>query len=169
MNPRRRRKAVNSDDRLAAADSRRLEATAAEDALASLLDSLGGGALAGEYRREWPVGDWIVDFYFPDIRLAIEVDGGYHRAPSRWRADLAKARDLEARGITLLRLTNTEVLGHREHVVTRLRAAWRAALARSGGVREEPAVYRVRRVRKIARRRMRIACRRLNRTSGSPS
>lgn len=169
MNPRRHRKAVTRDDREAAADARRLDATAAEDALAGLLDSLGGGALAGEYRREWPVGDWIVDFYFPGIRLAVEVDGGYHRAPSRWRADLAKARDLEARGITLLRLTNTEVLGDRDHVVTRLRAAWRAARARSGTVREEPAVYRVRRVRGTTRQRVRSACVRVNRTSGSRS
>ena len=168
MDARRRRRSATPDDHAAAAEARRIEATAAEDALAGLLDSLANGALAGEYRREWPVGDWIVDFYFPDIRLAIEVDGGYHRAPSRWRADLAKARDLEARGITLLRLANAEVLGDSEHVVKRLRAAWRTALSRSRGVREEPAVYRVRRVRECRRRRRRDAALRFSRTSGSP-
>ena len=116
------------EERYAAADLRRLEPTPAEAELERILRQLGTGALAGEFRREWPVGDWVVDFYFPTIRLAIEVDGGYHRAQSRWRLDLAKSRDLEERGITLLRLNNAEVFGDRERLVARLRAAWRAAV-----------------------------------------
>ncbi len=116
------------DERYAAADLRRLEPTPAEAELERILRELGAGALAGEFRREWPVGDWLVDFYFPTIRLGIEVDGGYHRAQSRWRLDLAKTRDLEERGITVLRLINAEVFGDREHLVARLRAAWRAAV-----------------------------------------
>jgi len=114
-----------------AADDRRLAPTRGEAALAAILDELGGGALRGEYRREWPVGDWWVDFYFPSIRLAIEVDGGYHRAQSRWRLDQRKAADLEARGITLLRLANPEVFGDRTRLVERLRAAWRQAALRA--------------------------------------
>lgn len=105
--------------------------TRAEAELERILNSLGNGALRGEFKREWRVGDWALDFYFQDIRLAIEVDGGYHRARSRWRKDLQKTRELEARHITVLRLTNAEVLGDRERLVSRLRAAWRAALAGS--------------------------------------
>ena len=116
------------DERHAAADARRLAPTAAEAELERILRTLGGGALAGEFRREWPVGDWTLDFYFPTVRLAIEVDGGYHRAQWRWRLDLAKNRDLAARGITVLRLANAEVFGDREKLVARLRAAWRAAM-----------------------------------------
>ena len=137
--------------RYAAADTRRLEPTPAEAALARILGELGSGALAGEFRREWPVGDWVLDFYFPSILLAIEVDGGYHRAQSRWRLDLNKTRDLEARGITVLRLLNAEVFGDRERLVARLRAAWRAAVRnmrhRSRGVCEPRVPYRVRRRR----------------------
>ena len=117
-------------------------ATPAEAALEDFLNCLGDGALRGEFRREWQVGDWIVDFYFPRIKLAIEVDGGYHRAQSRWRKDLHKTRDLQARAITVLRLTNKEVLGDRERLVTRLRAAWRSALERSRV--PQPAAYSVR-------------------------
>ncbi|MBL8381601.1 MAG: DUF559 domain-containing protein [Burkholderiales bacterium] len=125
--------------RRAAADARRLEPTPAEAELERILRALGGGALAGEFRREWPIGDWIVDFYFPTVRLAIEVDGGYHRAQSRWRADLAKTRDLEGRGIVVLRLANAEVFGERERLLGRLRAAWRAAL---DNVRRNPQTLR---------------------------
>ena len=126
-------------ERYAAADLRRLEPTPAEAELERILRELGAGALAGEFKREWPVGDWVVDFYFPTIRLAIEVDGGYHRAQSRWRLDLAKTRDLEERGITVLRLINAEVFGDRERLVARLRAAWRAAVA---NIRRNPTTLR---------------------------
>jgi len=128
-----------------AADARRLDPTRAEAELAAILDTLGGGALRGEYKREWPVGIWCVDFYFPGIRLAIEVDGGYHRAQARWRLDVQKTTALEARGITVLRLINAEVFGDRERLVERLRTAWRTAAlnARRGQAvaREPVAVY----------------------------
>ena len=116
-----------SIDSYEAAPLRQHQATPAEVEFAIILNGLANGALTGEFRREWPVGDWIVDFYFPAIKLAIEVDGGYHRAQSQWRRDLRKTRDLEARGITVLRLVNAEVLGDRERLIARLRAAWRAA------------------------------------------
>ena len=119
-----------------------IAATPAEAALESLLNHLGNGVLRGQFRREWPVGDWFIDVYFPGVALAIEVDGGYHRALSRWRKDLHKTRDLEARGITVLRLTNSEVLGNQEHIVTRLRAAWRAALERSRALRGAGVILR---------------------------
>ena len=140
--PRSRRKKPDPmpfDERYAEADLRRLEPTPAEAELERILRELGAGALAGEFKREWPVGDWVVDFYFPTIRLAIEVDGGYHRAQSRWRLDLAKTRDLEERGITVLRLINAEVFGDRERLVARLRAAWRAAVE---NIRRHPTTLR---------------------------
>jgi hypothetical protein len=126
-------------ERYAAADARRLAPTEAEAELERILRTLGDGALAGEFRREWPAGDWTLDFYFPTVRLAIEVDGGYHRAQWRWRLDLAKNRDLAARGITVLRLVNAEVFGERDKLVARLRAAWRAAM---DNVRRNPLTLR---------------------------
>lgn len=141
MKNRRRpdRPTTSPEQRLDAADARRLLPTPAEAELERILRALGGGALAGEFRREWPVGDWTLDFYFPTVRLAIEVDGGYHRAQWRWRLDLAKTRDLEARGITVLRLANAEVFSDREKLVARLRSAWRVAME---NVRRNPTALR---------------------------
>ncbi len=111
----------------ALARTRRSAPTSAEAALSQLLNQLGDGALAGMFEREHRLGSWIVDFYFPAIRLAIEVDGGYHRAQSRWRKDLRKTADLTAQGITVLRLTNAQVFGDRTVLVELLRGAWRSA------------------------------------------
>ena len=131
----------------AAGDARRLAPTRAEAALECLLNELGNGALRGEFKREWPFEGWFVDFYFPTVKLAIEVDGGYHRAQAQWRADQWKTRALQARGITVLRLTNAQVLGDKPALVQRLRMAWREALRKGGSAsggheaREERASY----------------------------
>ena len=140
----RRLKGVEAsfEDRYEAADTRRLQPTPAEAAFACILDELGDGALRGEYKREWPVGQWCLDFYFPAIKLAIEIDGGYHRAQSQWRQDQRRTAELEAAGITVLRVINAEVFGDRERLIERLRAAWRQAILKTradGNVAREPA------------------------------
>lgn len=112
-----------------AAAERREHPTRAERALERWLAELNGGALAGRFRREWVCGRWIVDFYFPEVRLAIEVDGGYHRSTFQLGWDFFKAAELEAAGVTLLRLTNQEALGDRARLLGKLRGAWARARA----------------------------------------
>jgi len=133
MNARLRRRAAPPDPEAlqSIADARREHPTRAERALAAILNGLDGGALEGAFRRECVCGRWIVDFYFPAVRLAIEVDGGYHRSTAQRSRDLFKAAELEAAGVTLLRLTNEEVLGERGRLVAKLRAAWRASRRRA--------------------------------------
>jgi very-short-patch-repair endonuclease len=115
-----------------AAAERREHPTRAERALEAFLNEVNGHALEGRFVREWVCGDrWLVDFYFPEVRLAIEVDGGYHRSTFQLGWDLFKATELEAAGLTVLRLTNQEVLGDRARLVAKLRAAWRAARAKA--------------------------------------
>jgi very-short-patch-repair endonuclease len=114
------------------AQERRDRPTRAERALAALLNEVNGHALEGRFEREWVCGGrWIVDFYFPEVRLAIEVDGGYHRSTFQLGWDLFKAAQLEAAGVTLVRLNNQEVFGDRERLLAKLRRGWRSAVERS--------------------------------------
>jgi very-short-patch-repair endonuclease len=62
-----------------------------------------------KFRRQHPVGDWILDFYCPAARLAIEVDGGGHADPDVRRRDELRTSDLARRGIRVLRFWNTDV------------------------------------------------------------
>jgi very-short-patch-repair endonuclease len=80
------------------------------------------------FLRQYVVGDYIVDFYAPSLRLAIELDGGQHYEPDKLRYDEHRTGRLQAQGITLLRYTNLEVsqrlndvLGDIEQVVSRLK------------------------------------------------
>jgi len=114
-----------------AARERREQPTRAERELAAILSGLNEGALEGRFRREWVCGEWIVDFYFPEVRLGIEVDGGYHRSTLQHGRDLVKTSGLEDAGVTLLRLTNAEVFGDRARLVGKLREAWRSAARRA--------------------------------------
>ncbi|MGH8683215.1 MAG: endonuclease domain-containing protein [Burkholderiales bacterium] len=126
---RRRRTLPDAETLRLIADERREHPTRAERALAAILNGLKDGALDGRFRREWVCGGrWIVDFYFPEVRLAIEVDGGYHRSTAQKGWDLFKEGGLESAGVTVLRLTNEEVFGDRERLLRKLRQAWRTGL-----------------------------------------
>ena len=126
---RRRRALPDAGTLELVARERREHPTRAECALAVILNGLNDGALDGRFRREWVGGGrWIVDFYFPEVRLGIEVDGGYHRSTAQKGWDHFKESGLESAGVTLLRLTNEEVFGDRERLLRKLRQAWRTAL-----------------------------------------
>ena len=59
-----------------------------------------------KFRRQHPVGPYVLDFYCAELRLCIEVDGGVHDEALRIVRDDARTDDLEARGITVLRVRN---------------------------------------------------------------
>jgi very-short-patch-repair endonuclease len=114
--------------------------TPAEKRLESILNSLGSGALRGKFHREWVFSRWIVDFFFWEIRLGIEVDGLYHGKPRQAQRDVLKTLDLEGADITVLRLTNTEVFGDRERLVSKLRVAYGRAKQRTRLAATKPVV-----------------------------
>jgi very-short-patch-repair endonuclease len=68
-----------------------------------------------KFRRQYSVGPYILDFYCPALKLAIEVDGESHcMEPER---DALRQARIEAFGIRFLRFTNREVMEHLESVV----------------------------------------------------
>lgn len=111
-------------------DERRMSATHAERRLERILNTVNGGVLRGRFSREWVCGKgWIVDFFFPEVRLAIEVDGPYHRTPDQLFRDLDREVEIEKFAVTIIRITNEQVFGDRDKLLNRLREGWRAARA----------------------------------------
>jgi very-short-patch-repair endonuclease len=105
--------------------------TRAERRFLEILNSLNRGVLRGRFRTQHAIsGRWIVDFFFPQIRLAVEVDGSVHRGDEQRVLDLEKEQDCARFDITLLRITNADVFGDRELLVCKLRDGWRMALKR---------------------------------------
>ena len=72
-------------------------------------------ALAGlKFRRQEPIGPYIVDFYCPPAKLVVELDGATH-ADSR--TDLARDAWLATQGIRVMRVWNNDVMGNLDGVL----------------------------------------------------
>ncbi len=76
------------------------------------------------FRRQQPIGPYIVDFFCPAAKLIIEVDGGQHAV--REKADASRTRWLEERGYRVVRFWNNEVLANTDGVIWAILEAWRA-------------------------------------------
>jgi very-short-patch-repair endonuclease len=83
---------------------------------AKLWKRLRGRGLCGlKFRRQHPLGPYVVDFYCPKVRLIVEVDGESHS----WRPAHEQVRNafLLDRGYRVVRFANSEVLREEEAVL----------------------------------------------------
>jgi very-short-patch-repair endonuclease len=85
----------------------RNNSTPAEKLLWSLLQhsNLGGY----KFRRQHSVGSYILDFYCPSERLAVELDGDSHFTDEAIEYDLERTAYLNALNIKVIRFLNTDV------------------------------------------------------------
>ena len=67
-----------------------------------------------KFRRQFPVGRYIVDFTCPERKLIIELDGGQH--PEQESYDNDRTKWLESQGYRVMRFWNNEVLTNLEGV-----------------------------------------------------
>ena len=74
---------------------------------------------AHRFRRQVPIGAYIVDFACLEKRLLIEIDGGQHEEQTR--RDAARTSWLERRGYHVLRFWNNDVLSNLDGVVSIIR------------------------------------------------
>jgi very-short-patch-repair endonuclease len=78
-----------------------------------LWNALRRDQIAGlSFRRQHPIGVYVLDFYCPRIRLAIELDGGQHGFVSEAAADRRRTDWLESKGIEIIRFWNNDVTGN---------------------------------------------------------
>ena len=70
-----------------------------------------------KFRRQVPIGPWIVDFVAFDQRLVVEADGGQHAESLR---DHARDADLQNRGFKILRFWNNDIYFNATGVLERI-------------------------------------------------
>lgn len=110
----------------AAAKRMRRTPTAAERRLWKVLRGL--DLNGSHFRRQVPLGPYVVDFACHAARLAIEVDGGVHRLPDVAEADLRRQSWLEGQGWTVLRVASDDAYDH-PALVSRILSASRVSPA----------------------------------------
>ena len=99
----------------------------------ALWRALRGRRFAGfKFRRQHTVGDYILDFYCADARLAVELDGSQHGHLEGMQRDVERETFLVEQGIVTLRFWNRQSRENREGCLLEI---WNAVQQRSGCVR----------------------------------
>ena len=70
-----------------------------------------------QFYRQKIIGNYIADFYCPEVKLVIEVDGGQHYSDEGMEDDRKGDAYLTGEGITVIRLSDRDVLKNLEAVL----------------------------------------------------
>jgi very-short-patch-repair endonuclease len=68
-----------------------------------------------KFRRQHPIGDFIVDFVCPELKVIVELDGGHHGEQTA--EDLARTLQLEKQGFVVVRYWNNDVMNDFDSVI----------------------------------------------------
>ena len=82
-----------------------------------------------KFRRQTPLGDYILDFVCFDCRVIVELDGGQHNEAAAIAYDARRTKWLEVQGFRVLRFWNHEVLQDWETIEE---VIWQVLVVRRG-------------------------------------
>jgi very-short-patch-repair endonuclease len=70
-----------------------------------------------KFRRQQPIGTYIVDFVCFEKKIIVELDGGQHTQPEEMRNDRIRDQWFETQGYKILRFWDNEVLTNTQGVL----------------------------------------------------
>ncbi|MBM4339935.1 MAG: endonuclease domain-containing protein [Deltaproteobacteria bacterium] len=73
-----------------------------------------------KFFRQYSIGPYILDFYCPNMKLAVELDGGQHNRCEAKKYDAVRSEYLKVKGIEVMRFWDNEVLLDMESVLSEL-------------------------------------------------
>ena len=73
--------------------------------------------LGVQFFRQRPIGEYIVDFYAPTIKLVIELDGGQHQELDAIHYDSVRTGYLTSLGLNVMRFDNLQALNETDNVL----------------------------------------------------
>lgn len=84
--------------------------------------SLSNNQLDGyKFRRQHPLLNYVADFYCHQLKLVIEIDGGYHQTEEQKKLDKERTVNIEFQGLYVIRFTNGEVLSDIYSVLSKIK------------------------------------------------
>ena len=84
-----------------------------------------------QFRRQYIIGNYIVDFYCHKAKLVIELDGSQHYEPHTCHNDRIRTAYLESQGLSVLRFTNTQITREFQSVCSEIDRIVKYKLSRS--------------------------------------
>jgi very-short-patch-repair endonuclease len=73
-----------------------------------------------KFFRQFSIGAYVLDFYSPTIKLAVELDGGQHAEKDAQEYDKVRSDYLRAQGIEVMRFWNNDVIQNVEGVLYKI-------------------------------------------------
>jgi very-short-patch-repair endonuclease len=73
-----------------------------------------------KFRRQHSIGNYIVDFYCPEKKIIIELDGHQHKREKDTRYDAKRTEYFKSLGIKVLRFWNNEINENLEGVILKI-------------------------------------------------
>ena len=86
-----------------------------------LWEKLKKSGLRVKFRRQYSVGPYVVDFYCPEFRLGVEIDGGKHLNREEKEYDQFRSRYLNGHNIRIIRFWNWELEKDIEEVIGKIK------------------------------------------------
>jgi very-short-patch-repair endonuclease len=111
---------------LAKAKALRKNMTTAERKLWSLVRR---NQLGVHFRRQAPLGPFIVDFYCPAAKLVVELDGSHHDFREEKDYDKLREEHLKAAGLKVVRFKNHQILRDVANVLAEIQAQIKSSTA----------------------------------------
>jgi very-short-patch-repair endonuclease len=108
MEPSAQRKPPTPEDLLEYARKMRARSTDAEKRLWRILRNRRCGGF--KFRRQVPIGRYIIDFYCHEAKLVVEADGGQHSEATTAARDAVRTEFLKAQGIRVVRFWDHDIL-----------------------------------------------------------
>ena len=76
-----------------------------------------------QFRRQYPAGAYVLDFFCATANIAVEIDGEAHNRGDRPQRDLARDEWLRSQGIQVMRISAVDVLKNLDGVLLAISAA----------------------------------------------
>ena len=99
------------------AKANRSNMTEAESAFWQIAKS---SSLGQKCRRQYIIGEYIVDFFFRQSMTIVELDGDYHTTKEQQEEDRIRQNWLEQKGYKVLRFTNEQVLFDTDNTINEI-------------------------------------------------
>ncbi len=77
--------------------------------------------LGVRFLRQYSVDSFVIDFYSPEVKLAIEVDGVTHSTDKQKEYDIIRQDIIEKLNVTFLRFTNPEIYDDMHNVLEKIK------------------------------------------------
>ncbi len=90
-----------------------------------------------QFYRQRIIGNYIVDFYCPSVKLVIELDGGQHYEDKGIERDRTRDDYMRGQGLKVLRFSNRDVFQNLDRVIEAIYTDLRTIRSNDNGTQKE--------------------------------